>query len=679
MTVHGQVPGERRGSLTERTAQAPIRPGDGTDGVEDRPDSGVTWRALGIGLVLVAVEALWVIHAEYILGSSRLSASHHFPVSVFGPFVLLVAAANLSARMSQGRWALSPSELIVILAMCLAGIVIPSNGITSWLIGSLSAPYYFATPENAWSDFHPYLASWIVPDNLQALTWFYEGLPQGHAIPWGAWVVPVVWWGALGAAFVLASACLATIFRRQWATNERLVYPMLSPALQLTQSADGERLWPGFARSGIFWIGFAISFGTIAWNAISYFLPLVPRIPVQGHWFSMARGFPYTFNTRINFFTVGFSYFANVGVLFSVWFFFLLMNIEMLVMDRVGYTIPLGGGASLPSESNPMITWQSTGAFLVFVGWAVWTARDHIRRVFSVAIGRSQDRIDKGEMVSYRFAVWGALLGGAFIVLWLRAAGMEIAVALVLLLALFAGYLGAAKMVAEIGLLYAPSTLGAESFVVATVGTANMSSGSITVLAFSQNMFCYGRGMVLPPLVQVARLADHVVADRRRVLLSVIAAFALSYLVSVAYTIWLGYTGGAYNFNAYPFTYYSRRIFDRVIYRMGQPWQIDAHRLAFLAIGAVGMGLLTAVRYRISWWTLNPIGFALPRLTWHVFSLFVAWVAKALILKLGGVQLYRRSQPAFVGLLVGYALGVGLSAVVDWIWFPGQGHQIHSW
>ena len=76
---------------------------------------------------------------------------------------------------------------------------------------------------------------------------------------------------------------------------------------------------------------------------------------------------------------------------------------------------------------------------------------------------------------------------------------------------------------------------------------------------------------------------------------------------------------------------------------------------------------------------MHPIGFALPRMTWTVFSLFLAWACKAVILRIGGVQLYRRSRPFFIGLLAGYALGVALSSVVDWIWFPGQGHSIHSW
>jgi hypothetical protein len=392
----------------------------------------------------------------------------------------------------------------------------------------------------------------------------------------------------------------------------------------------------------------------------------------------VARGFPYTLHTRINLLTVGFSYFANVSVLFSVWFFFLLMNLEMLAFDRVGYTITLGGGASLPSESNPMITWQTQGAFLAFVAWSVWTARVHLMQVLARAFGNPVADYDR-EALSYRFSVWALVGGCLFIVAWLVQAGMELGVASVLLLVLLVSYFGAAKMVAEMGLPYTPTTLGAEGFVVALVGTENMSPGRVTTLAFAQNLHGYGKGMVLPPLVHVIRIGDFIRSNTRKLIWAVGLAFAVSYLVPTMFTLWLGYRGGAYNFNAYPFSYYSRIIFDRVVYRLGEPWQIDAQRLGFLALGILGMGVLIFLRYRISWWTLNPIGFALPRLTWQVFSLFLAWAIKTLILRLGGVHLYRRSQPFFIGLLVGYSFGVALSSVVDIIWFNGQGHGVHSW
>ena len=54
------------------------------------------------------------------------------------------------------------------------------------------------------------------------------------------------------------------------------------------------------------------------------------------------------------------------------------------------------------------------------------------------------------------------------------------------------------------------------------------------------------------------------------------------------------------------------------------------------------------------------------------------WLAKVVIFRLGGVALYRTVQPLVIGMIVAYATGVFISFVVDLIWFPANGHQIHS-
>ncbi|MCK5118929.1 MAG: hypothetical protein KAQ78_05070, partial [Candidatus Latescibacteria bacterium] len=61
------------------------------------------------------------------------------------------------------------------------------------------------------------------------------------------------------------------------------------------------------------------------------------------------------------------------------------------------------------------------------------------------------------------------------------------------------------------------------------------------------------------------------------------------------------------------------------------------------------------------------------------FSVFIAWAAKWLIIRFGGVSLYRSSRPFFFGLIVGSFVGVGISFAVDMIWFPGQGHNVYGW
>ena len=108
----------------------------------------------------------------------------------------------------------------------------------------------------------------------------------------------------------------------------------------------------------------------------------------------------------------------------------------------------------------------------------------------------------------------------------------------------------------------------------------------------------------------------------------------------------------------------------------------DATRLLFLGIGAVGMFVLSFLKYRFPWWPLHPIGFCIGGgevIAYCAFSLFLTWLIKVIILKVGGITLFRRARPFFLGLLLGYVLGVGLSFGVDAIWFPRHGHMIHHW
>ena len=102
----------------------------------------------------------------------------------------------------------------------------------------------------------------------------------------------------------------------------------------------------------------------------------------------------------------------------------------------------------------------------------------------------------------------------------------------------------------------------------------------------------------------------------------------------------------------------------------------------FFGIGAAVMGVLVFLRYRFPWWPMHPVGFTIP-LTYatlnSVFAVFLAWLLKSIVMRIGGANLYNRTRPLCLGLIVGYALGVGLSFLGDYIWFFGDGHGVHSW
>ena len=115
---------------------------------------------------------------------------------------------------------------------------------------------------------------------------------------------------------------------------------------------------------------------------------------------------------------------------------------------------------------------------------------------------------------------------------------------------------------------------------------------------------------------------------------------------------------------------------------MKDPFPTDWKRILFFGIGAGVMAAFTFLRYQLSWWPIHPIGFPLAGadcLATLAMPVFIAWMGKYALMKLGGVALYRRAKPFFLGLLIGYVSGVTASFLVDMIWFPGQGHMVHWW
>ncbi|MDD9949287.1 MAG: hypothetical protein OXU48_07130, partial [candidate division Zixibacteria bacterium] len=59
-------------------------------------------------------------------------------------------------------------------------------------------------------------------------------------------------------------------------------------------------------------------------------------------------------------------------------------------------------------------------------------------------------------------------------------------------------------------------------------------------------------------------------------------------------------------------------------------------------------------------------------------SMFVCWVIKSIMMWVGGIELYRKGQPFFLGLIFGVVTGVVISMFVDYVWFPHAGHHIYG-
>ena len=638
----------------------------------------LTLRSVVLGTVMAVFVNVGAPYAKYILHSS-LMACDYLPFGVMLPFILVVLVVNPLVKILWPQSGFTPGELAVVFIMGLVGSTVPTFGLTGYLISTIASPYYNATTENGWAEYlHPHLPGWLIPSNeLQAMTWFFEGIPDDQPIPWGVWVSPLFWWMSFFAALIMGCFCLVSILRRQWVDKERVVFPLAQVPLVMMAESDGSGRLPVFMQTRTFWFGFAIPVVIVLWNMVGYFLPTFPGILLRNS-VQLFRDAPVV-QLNIYFPLIGFAYLINLDVAFSIWVFYLLGVIQMAIYNRFGISAGASDNYCSPSA---VMSWQGFGGFVVLVGWGLWMARDHLKEVFYKAIGKADGVDDRQELLSYRTSVIGLLVGLIYIVLFLLASGMSLLVAGVFLFAVFVLYLGVTRIVIEGGLVFLRGPMIAQHFTVYVLGVTSISPVNMAALSVSYAWFCDVKSFFMPAAAHAAKLGNALQLRRKAIVTAVVLSLLVSVITSMSYTLSMGYSHGAYNYGDWIFRGGSLVPYNAMVEKMRNPFDAGWDKLGVMVAGMAVMSGLTFMRYRFNWWPLHPLGFpvadTLPvRLS--AFSIFIAWVAKSLILRFGGIALYRKGEPFFYGMIVGFFLVCGLSFVVDMIWFPGQGHAIYGW
>jgi hypothetical protein len=135
-------------------------------------------------------------------------------------------------------------------------------------------------------------------------------------------------------------------------------------------------------------------------------------------------------------------------------------------------------------------------------------------------------------------------------------------------------------------------------------------------------------------------------------------------------TLRLAYTYGGINLQGWFFGGMPRTVFDFVADKLNNPVTggIMWPRWEFTGIGAVVMGSLMWARHRFLWWPIHYLGFPIGDtwvMEWVWFSILLGWLFKGVILKYGGVKLYRSLKPLFLGLIVGQISCAGMWMIID--------------
>jgi len=548
------------------------------------------------------------------------------------------------------------------------------------MVPTIAAPFYLDTAENGWRELlHEHIPSWIALRNEDgAAKLFFEGLAPTEPVPWGAWVVPMFWWTTLICAIGWLTLCIMVILRKQWVENERLEYPLMNVGIRLAAEVDDPDGIAAMVLSRAFRIGFGVGVVAVMWNVISFFYPLVPQIPTTPSatgWFRWLEGAP-TFWVQFSVYITGFAYFARIEALFSFWMFFFITGTEVAIFDR------LGVGSSIGEGGLEAVRSQSFGALIMIVIVSLWMARNHLKQVFRKAIYGDPDVDDSDEVLSYRSAVLGLAIGLLYMGGWLHLAGMEFKVLGLYMTFAVIAYIGLTRVAAEVGLPYAnisDTALNWAPFYI--LGSRGLTAPSMVTQGYIFALFATTRGFLGPPLAHTLKLTTGLNYSRSRLVKAIIIAMLVGMAFACGDTIHTAYRQGGYNLGGLTRVAGVQNNYQRAVTWIRNPEPPDYDRLAFVGVGMAVVTILTVVRYHFIWWPLPAVGLALQGMWMSrrlAFPVFTVWAYKSIVLKLGGVQMYRRGQPFFIGMMIGYAFAVFFSTVIDHFYFFGQGHVVHD-
>jgi len=641
--------------------------------VDDLSSSRISLRAMLTGMLLCGVIAACLPYAEFVLKGTQLGLNSATPAAFFLLFVLLVIVQPLLGSVRR-TWLFSRAELLVITVMMMVATAIPTRGFTGMALAVISGVFYYATPENNWDEkLIPDIPNWIVPQDAEAVHMFYEGLPKGHPIPWETWIPSLVWWFLFMAAFYTVLVCSMIIVRRQWMDNERLIYPLTQVPLNMIQNADPRARINPFLKKPLMWAGFACPFIFHSVNAFSHYYEFVPQVgrtyqPLA----SLFRlgpqfGYVYALPIRIDFMMMGLAYFINTGVAFSMWFFYLLGKTQETICSILGiYSTEHLDEFSYTGPTVGMLSHQIMGAMIVLVLLGLWTARSHLRVVWRQVWGGAES--DAAEMISYRMAVIGMVVGLVVMAVWLWHSGMPAWAVLMFLGGTFTIFLALTRVIVEAGLHSAVNGISPAGFVVSGVGSASLGSTGMLAIGFTMGWANELLIFMMAPCANGLRMLHEMRKSGKRILAMLAVAMAMALVVSIYTTLKLGYKYGAINLEEQYFSWFPQEPYRFVSRFIDNPTGPHWPGWGWTGVGAAVMALLMLARQRFLWWPLHPIGYVVGG-AWTMngmwFSIFLAWFIKTLVLKYAGPRGYRATRWFFLGMVLGQFVVGGFWLVVD--------------
>jgi hypothetical protein len=496
-----------------------------------------------------------------------------------------------------------------------------------------------------------------------------------------AWAQPIAVWTAFIFVLLFSFYCINTLMRRQWVEREKLIFPIVIIPLEITRDGGSTPLW----RSRLFWTAALIAAVLESAATIHYtMMPTFPFLPIKpsepgfdlGQMTTVAPWNAIGYTT-IAFYplVIGLTYLLSLDVSFSCWFFYLLTKVENVAATAFGLR-DAGAGPAL--NRIPYLGEQAVGAFLGLALFTLYFARPHLVATWRRAFRGDRTEDDADEPMSYR-AAWLGLIGSSLALVGFAVAlGLSVWLALVFwsLFLLFA--LTFTRIRAEAGLPWGHEPPGAAHANIVNIGGTQLITPQ-NLVAFSllrwcdSDWRCFGQPTQLEAM-KIAGSTEPRPMNPRHLTAAVLVAILVGTLSAWAVCLGIYYHYGAASAHMDAWrTDQGHYGFEEMQGWLTNPKPLDTARLGGVGVGLLVVSLLSLLRTQFVWWPLHPIGYAVGNtdtMTWIWCPVMLGWLFKALILRYGGVGIYRQGLPFFIGLVLGDYACSGLWA----LYFLATGH-----
>lgn len=612
-----------------------------------------------LGIVLAAGHTAWIIYQESFFLRLGMSFTSFMLVHGVIAILFLLMVVNSILKRTIRRWMFSPSEMMVIFCITTLSAIISGGDLLQNMLPNLMWPYGYAAPTDLSRKLFVHVPRWFIPQDPLVVKQFFTGshdfwrfFRPDILIPWA---VPLAFWG--GFLFLLASTmlCLSSILRRQWIDNEKLTFPIIELPLTMAKSQTLGEMF----RNPLLLIGFFGTASLLSINCISAVFPSIPgfNLNIVNVGRDMFTAAPFSGMNPIFVawwpIAIGLCYLIPLDISFSCWFFYVFIRLSMAFATAQGWRDPWAG---LWADQFPWFRNITTGAWIGMFVTVMWSARSHLARVWRAAMTNEKIPGDENEPMPYRFAVFGALVGFLALVSVTALAGVRLHLAILFFTIYFLAIVVMTRIYAQIAVpIFELAHLNTTTAMTGMIGTAALSPRDATVLG---HFHWFNRTYRQHPMgheMESYAFAERVGRRPRSMTWVIVAALVTGITVGLLTTMQMYYRYGP----PYP-GFPSPMGAGAEGWSMMTQWTTNPHppQAGVLGAIAVSAGIVLMLAFARNAWfgfPLHPIGYAFAssyamEYIWAVVLL--TWLIKTLVVRYGGLKMYRRSLPFFFGMIL---------------------------